>query len=347
MSTRKALQEHAYNALNDCFTKHQDDVLEIEILPSLIEYNSGKDHSSIEAAILQDGLCIGIPKQMLILAYLQARDIFFKHRLRGEASSQAAYEATRVMLLYDPEHITAANSRKRRLLHLQKSAENDAFLRAVTTEKAFLDSILTSPLHRQSKSPTFWFHRAWLLNLVAPERNPAQGLEDHVLAELNAVCKSGERHPKNYYAWQYARRLFVKARQSHTSSGVSQEKLILTCAALVKAWCLKHPSDISGWSFLIYVVPSIPSVPQRAEIVQQVLEYAISLRWPGQSLWNFIRTVLAGSALQDERAPLIQEVHDYASKTASEHCARHAAKWIDVHKSSLRAEPGSHGLSNG
>lgn len=62
-------QEQAYTAIKCVFDKHEYEVLEIEILP--------KAFAPVDGSLLVvDGLCIGIPKAVLVHAFLHARAIF-------------------------------------------------------------------------------------------------------------------------------------------------------------------------------------------------------------------------------------------------------------------------------
>src|ERR1700753_4144206 len=79
------------------------------------------------------------------------------------SGNQIPYDSSRIILLFDPEHITAANFRKRRIINLRQTS-SARLPEAYAQEIHFLNSILTSPLHRQSKSPTLWFHRWWLVD---------------------------------------------------------------------------------------------------------------------------------------------------------------------------------------
>ena len=78
--------------------------------------------------------------------------------------------ATQLMLLHDPEHITAANARKRYLRDLLETCSGhsgtpsthmlDEYIRK---EIWLLDSLQTSPLMKHTKSSTLWQHRRWLI----------------------------------------------------------------------------------------------------------------------------------------------------------------------------------------
>lgn len=63
------LQGRGYNALNDYFTEHQDEIVEIEILSPAIRPPDG--------VLMQDGLNIGVPKTVLALAFVRAKQLFF------------------------------------------------------------------------------------------------------------------------------------------------------------------------------------------------------------------------------------------------------------------------------
>ena len=76
---------HAYDALNDFFKAHEDVAVEIEILPSAL--------APTDTLVLEDGINIGIPKEVLVQAYLKARTIFF---LQDESSPSKAVSASSI-----------------------------------------------------------------------------------------------------------------------------------------------------------------------------------------------------------------------------------------------------------
>jgi hypothetical protein len=330
-SQRAALQKVAYESLSRYLQEHEEEVVEIEILPPAIEPPDG--------ILMQDGLYLGVPKNILALAYVEARQRFFDNRQYGPKSTMALH-ATGIMLLFDPEHLTAANFRKLRLSRLHAESAlciGTAYHKALRQEFFFLDSILTSPLHRQSKSPTLWHHRFWMMDsLQAIElTNASEGQKASFLRdEIYAVFKSAEQHPKNYHAWQYARRLMNKIESSDLKQNL---------ALRVKDWCCRHPSDISGWSFLLYMMPRLESVSSKKELARDVLHYAIRLRTEQESIWLFIRTTLGQEALYEEHQTLYQELQDYkeelgATKKHQLVLARvsGALTWLETHGSATR-----------
>ena len=78
------LQEQAYNALNAFFKVHQDEVVEIEILPPAIQ--------PTDSLLMNDGLNLGVPKKVLVLAYVEAKRIFFRYiNDKADASVSTAH----------------------------------------------------------------------------------------------------------------------------------------------------------------------------------------------------------------------------------------------------------------
>lgn len=63
-----------YNALKSFFQRHETEVAEIEVLPPALSTDG----------MLEDGLCLGIPKQDLIVAFLHARTLFFSRNTEAE-----------------------------------------------------------------------------------------------------------------------------------------------------------------------------------------------------------------------------------------------------------------------
>lgn len=299
---------HAYRIVSDFFQRHRRDVVEIEVLPPAIAPPSG-------SPVLEDGLCLGVPKRLLAAAFIAACSIFFDKRASSDPSSvEAALDATSVILLFDPEHLTAANFRRSQL-NILSPLHN---VHHVQLELNFLDSILTSPLHRQSKSPTLWGYRAWIMQsfdpwlLLSRARDKDVGSAsswEHFSCELGVVLKAGERHPKNYYAWQYARRLcdrifewqdfcLHKFPSQYPYPITPTHDLWLQSVPVVHDWCLRNPSDTSAWSFLHFLLLRIPERTQLAQqTVDKTLHLAQDFHWKHESLWTFLRTVIADSTL--------------------------------------------------
>ena len=272
----------AYRAISEVFpTRPTDGLLELEIL--------GKSHLLPDGCyVLQDGCAAGVSKLGLIQAFFIARRILEGH-LSGTASRTPAecLAATAVMLFMDPEHLTAANTRKRLL---QRQMEGDDNARAsLQTEKHFVDSLLTSRLHRHTKSPVLWSHRRWLIQVSVSLNLPVDVLGDIT----KVVCVAAERHPRNYYAWCHAR--FLTGLGTWKSSG---EEVY----AVVYAWCFQHHTDISGWSFLYFLLDSgtLSDPLASRQTLLEVLRLVDSLRLTNESVWVFLRTLAASGLVGDD-----------------------------------------------
>ncbi|RAL05727.1 uncharacterized protein BO80DRAFT_420929 [Aspergillus ibericus CBS 121593] len=311
----------AYHDLSRIFSaRHQDNrVLEIEILPPGL------------GPLLQDGNSIGITKKHLVQAFVIARRIFFGasnkvsvfHNACGyedecetpqneppvQKQREDLLNATEIILLFDCEHITACNWRKKRLTALiQRHDPADAdhthremLARELDTELSLMTTYLCSPLHRHTKSPTLWNHRLWVLTQMLGLRKAGLGgsfsqredngglawIHEMIKKELSLVLRSGELHPRNYYAFNYARQLldiFLKI------CGGTEDTAALAGSVihLVLDWCLAHPSDISGWMFTLYLLDTVHDEQIHTDGIDRVLRFAVDVGWEGESLWTFM-----------------------------------------------------------
>ncbi|KAK4035274.1 hypothetical protein C8A01DRAFT_38232 [Parachaetomium inaequale] len=307
----------AYEAISGVLVAPGDGLLEIEIL--------GKSHPLEEGQhVARDGRAVGISKLGLVQAFTVARQVLRDH-LDGlyPPTSHEVLAATAVILLFDPEHLAAANARKRRI-HAEMFASTLASCETLLEEKCFLDSLLTSRLHRHTKSPTLWSHRRWLTTMFA-SRN--MGVD--VLGDLRSVVfVAGERHPRNYYAWCHARFLM----------GLKCSSVNLPDAlAAVQAWCFQHHTDISGWSFLSFLLntengPGTGGCSTFAE----VLDLVTSLRLANESVWVFLRTLAASRLVGDEqysRFLAVQAAVLGTAKTPADQAVlRAAVDWCETYR---------------
>ncbi|SPO03404.1 uncharacterized protein DNG_06087 [Cephalotrichum gorgonifer] len=267
---RRDNPELAYNDISRLFDSPRDDglLLEIEFLGEGYPVAPG-------ATFLVEGNAVGIPKIRLFQAFSLAYRRFKgddPQASRPQEDKQSLVEVLRptaVLLLVDPEHLTAANSRKREILgEISQGGNVNACLQR---EKWALDSLLTSWLHRHTKSPVLWNHRRWLLSQFQK-----YGLPVDVPGEIRAVVLiSGVRHPKNYYAWDHARWLVRTFLGSKPDQEVA---VLLRVIADVKGWCLAHRDDISGWTFLHFLLRrgGAELEGERAGVFRSVLQGAES-----------------------------------------------------------------------
>ncbi|KAL2073176.1 hypothetical protein VTL71DRAFT_10500 [Oculimacula yallundae] len=311
------------------------ELLEIEFLP--------KSHPlPPDCNVLVEGNNIAVTKVKLVQAFIVARQIFFKYiKECTEEKESDLRDATAVMLLLDPEHLTAANTRKRLILKYKNYPEElEELLRQ---ELLFVDGYLTSRLHRHTKSPTLWGHRRWVLGEME-----TLGIERDVLQDLKSiVLVAAERHPRNYYAWSHMRWLV------RTIADLPTRPIRPECAkrrldhheliSVVKDWCLKNPSDISGFSFLLFCLFSLGPLTTSARVelcssvCADILKLAVSFKWTHESVWVFLRTAVAsGSAKESIRTDFLEAIKTITGSRPGGKPALNAAKeWYEESKQSV------------
>ncbi|KZF25710.1 hypothetical protein L228DRAFT_82163 [Xylona heveae TC161] len=353
------MEQEIYTRISTFLERWKGIKFEFEILPSSLVPAPADGH----LPIIEDGPSFGISKQGLIRAFCFARTLFFQasNGLSPDPCKQHDYfQASSIILLFDPEHLTAANARKKRLFALKRHAskfgalgnaqsqeEERPLKKAVHEELVFLESILTSPLHRHSKSPTLWYYRRWIYtqfydivwlwpastrkeSLTAfNETDEATNLASTIpMSELRLVMKAAERHPKNYYAWNYAREMIYLAdtwRSATTTvfADSNRSDLYITFCRSVQEWCLTHASDTSGWSFLLFLlrrgdrdVDYVSAVP--LQLVQEVVDLTLNFKWEHEAVWCFLRSVLASSEILsvDQREQLLARIRDNLGQSA-------------------------------
>ena len=267
---------NVFGDISIALSRRHGELMELELL--------GASHRLPEGQhILQDGSALAIPKIRLVQAFIVARTILTEYLQGRNTEQETVLSATSVILLMDPEHLTAANTRKR---IIEKPGPASTDLELLHRDKYFLDSLLTSRLHRHTKSPTLWSHRRWLM-----ERLRACGVPINVTEELRRIVfVSGERHPRNYYAWCHARYLVDGLDQD----GGETEGFQSTMVVDAKKWCLAHHDDVSGWMFLLFLLARWPG--PAASVFSETLKLVESFQWRNESVWYFLRNMLAGDS---------------------------------------------------
>ncbi|KAH6848331.1 hypothetical protein B0I37DRAFT_161760 [Chaetomium sp. MPI-CAGE-AT-0009] len=309
----------AYQAITHVLATPDDGLLELEIL--------GKSHFLQEGQyVVRDGFAVGISKLGLVQAFMVARQILREH-IDGTKPQTAdeVLATTALILLFDPEYLTAANWRKR-VIQAEISSSGAA-RSSLEKERRFLDSLLTSRLHRHTKSPTLWSHRRWLITTLMSVDMPVD-----ILGDLrDVVFVAGERHPRNYYAWCHARFL----------AGLRRDNPRETLAA-VQNWCFQHHTDISGWSFLSFLLnaENSPDAESGRSTFTEVLNLANSLRLANESVWVFLRTLAASRLVGDEQYSqflAVQAAVLETSKTAADQAVlRAAVDWCEAYRQQTR-----------
>ncbi|KAI1136610.1 hypothetical protein F5Y05DRAFT_390335 [Hypoxylon sp. FL0543] len=288
-----------YNDISTILTDLPDnDLLEIELL--------GKSHP-LEPGVnyLRDGAAVAIPKLRLVQAFFVARGILQSYQAGHAVHRKEAVAATAVLLLMDPEHLTAANTRKRLLTSALDTSKPNKL--ALKQEKQFVDSLLTSRLYRHAKSPTLWSHRRWLLQLFAVH----DVFVDLQLDIKEVVMVAGIRHPRNYPAWHHAR--FLLGRSPRLAGSI---------VADIKEFCLKNHADISSWSFLIYAISMIEGEENRRKVCSSVLadvhNITESFNWTNESVWVFLRSMATTGLACDQHLALFLTLNERLVSTTPE-----------------------------
>lgn len=192
---------------------------------------------------------------------------------------------------------------------------------AVARELRFLETLLTSPLKKHTKAPTLWAQRGWLVTTFwndavhlhnddkreevrdeKEEASRAETVKRFWNEELSVVMRAGERHPRNYYAWQYARVLF-RIVEGKMGEGVGEGRggLLGETVGRVKGWCFLHPRDISGWGFLMFLVQVMVEGKRMVGgdggeeevkiVVRETREWVRKYEWKGESVEWFLKGV--------------------------------------------------------
>lgn len=164
---------------------------------------------------------------------------------------------------------------------------------AVEEELWWVETLVRSPLcGKHAKSSWVWAHRGWVVREFATEvlrvgyAGEAGGeAAAFVKRELEIVMVAGERHARNYHAWQYARQV---VRMIGVRLG---EKGWEECVAMVHRWCLMHPRDISGWASLVFILDQAVDVDRVArDVFRKTREFVEKFRWKGESIEWFLKS---------------------------------------------------------
>ncbi|OKL58965.1 hypothetical protein UA08_05725 [Talaromyces atroroseus] len=296
--------------------------------------------------LVRDGSCIGISKKALAKAFITARRRFTEYliqrsqtptTLSAEEKDQDLAAATEIILLFDCEHVTACNWRKR-LISSASKQECATIEGNLERERSLMTTFLCSPLHRHTKSPTLWQHRLWILTELLKLKAQQQGatsscetsndfLREIFFEEFDVVCKAGQLHPRNYYAFGYMRQvhalMIAQPASSSTkdessgmltgSSALSLELALVMIEPMLK-WCLSNPSDISGWMYLFYLldygdddnalIRNGNFNTKRKLVMDRTLHFSGITTWEGESLWTFVDLMLErfGDSVLPEQA---------------------------------------------
>jgi hypothetical protein len=134
---------------------------------------------------------------------------------------------TRVILVQNPEHLRALNSRKKLILRKVSKAhktQSDAAVNQAIYDELHLTRLILG-IAANAKMATLWHHRKWLLSLLFQKKEalakclhhlPSIPLPHDILEqELELVDQCASRYPRNYNAWAYRAWLIRGADADH------------------------------------------------------------------------------------------------------------------------------------
>lgn len=327
------LNAEAFKAITEAIDPAaHDGLIEIEILK--------KEQFRQEEWVLRDGNAVAVNQLGLRLAFFDAYNIFMDSTVVWKKEFAEAWDpkelmaAMNIYALLHPEHQQAVSWRKRIINEKRVEAGPGLaeFERLVRHERRFIDSLLTSPLNKINKSPTLWAHRRWLVPTVN-----RLGMLDVPKDMTNVVMVSGEKHPRNYYAWHHARYLMTFVDWG--SESVEKTNLHTTLAVL--EWCKRHHDDTSGWSFLqgLLLTEGRYELGYVTSIVQDILRLAHSLRWTNEALWVFLRTMaaskLVGEPGYNEFRETCRQLLDKAEDSTAIKVLQAAALWASDYRETV------------
>ncbi|KAL8847745.1 MAG: hypothetical protein Q9221_007233 [Calogaya cf. arnoldii] len=260
---------------------------EIEVLPP-----SHPPH------ILSSPPSLGIPPKLLLANFLHARHIFHSAPRTTQKEKDEILGATKILTLWEPNWGSAWAFRKRCLLaSLSPPKKGDGsdpevpISNACRTEKiedelAWTEVLLKSPLcGKHAKSVQVWSHRRWVISTFS---HNTEGVD--VKREIEIVMVAGERHARNYYAWEYARE--VVRSMAAGGKGKGKGGWYGEVVGMVHQWCLMHPRDISGWAFLVFLLErnTMHQEAKAREIFRKTRDFVEKFGWKGESVEWFLKS---------------------------------------------------------
>lgn len=187
------------------------------------------DQLEIVHPALIDGDCVvrarhlGVSKSYLCALWARLAPLLASCRWALAPADRALLSC--LALVATTDNVTAVNIRKELVAcRLIEPAD----------ELHILDVLQSSHLPKHTKSSTLWAHRQWLHDTGLVQLDEAR--------EREIICRAAICHPRNYYAWNYARCL--ARRRDANAQDWSNWAFGL---------CKQNLSDISMWSFLAAV----------------------------------------------------------------------------------------------
>ncbi|KAG2180717.1 hypothetical protein INT44_003724, partial [Umbelopsis vinacea] len=237
---------------------------ELGILPAIPDEAERSTNEYYPFIFVDNNLGIPLPVVHHIIAYSSSE--FMKYRQQKDQNLDGLELSSKVLFMVNPDHYTAANTRK----SLVQSNIVDA-----QKELALVDLMFTIPKH--SKSSIAWHHRKWIQNYLIKEKGQVLDFN----RERDLCERTATLYPRNYYAWTYRYWLLTQIPISELKEKHEEYQRS-------RQWVTSHISDHSGIQYLERCL-RFPVGTLLIEVHLRWLREQIK-RYPGhESLWCHLR----------------------------------------------------------
>jgi len=248
-------------------------------------------------------------------------------------SDSEIINSTSILLLANPAHQTALNTRKRLI---------SCGVRDVRTELRFTAALLS--LRESSKQSILWHHRRWLLRKLGTCPHTESGSDtmdeddlrgydipvESLTMELEIVSRACEIYPRNYFAWNHRfrcidalnstlRNIRLSHSQPDTVTGggggvaianANAHIIVQECAS-AKDWISRHISDYTAMQYFLRLLTSrirrsdlrelqaVDGLLEAETETETVERHALELvrMYPDhEALWIYLRGAIAARA---------------------------------------------------
>jgi protein prenyltransferase alpha subunit repeat containing protein 1 len=260
---------------------------------------------------------LGVPKKLLYQTYLAAIAMF-TDALESTAVAHRLIASSAVILLANPAHQTALNTRKRLIQNGCLSTSDEfAFVAALLSTKSC------------AKEAILWDHRRWLFrrhyrfvhNVIT---DPDHYIPPEIMQqEFEIISHACQIYPRNYYAWSHWRFCAnllcssIIACRTPPDTGREYAKVLSLELLRMRQWVETHVSDHSATHHLSGLLLHLVSHPNDSSILSDLLneqaastfDHALSLVkiYPShESLWMYLRAaVYLDQSFANKKADLV------------------------------------------
>ena len=137
--------------------------------------------------------------------------------------------------------------------------------------------------------------------------------------EFEASIKAAVQHERNYTGFMHLRKAFSLLSDFSTAE-LNLADYCLNKASFLESFCLQNPRDISGWSFLLFLIERSAQPERMADdSLKAVLDWAFKFKWDREGVWSFLATLLARVDLvaEDEFRTSIDRMQRFAENIES------------------------------